>query len=110
MKGGAMAGSRRALGWIVILALVGALLYALNPTIDDFAAWRAANAQSSAVSPESKGAAQLFEKAAGAVAGAMVGLASGAFERRNFYLFSTFSTGPRGQLYLGIARFFIKLR
>jgi hypothetical protein len=110
MKGAAMAGSRRALGWIVILALVGALLYALNPSIDDFAAWRAAEAQSSAVSKDSKGAARAFEKGAGAIAGAMVGLASGIFERRSFYLFSTFSTGPRGQLYLGIARVFIKLR
>jgi hypothetical protein len=105
-----MAESRRALGWIIIIALVGALLYALNPTIDDFAAWRAADARSSAVSPDSKGAARAFEKGAGALAGAMVGLASGAFERRNFYLFSAFSTGPRGQLYLGIARVFIKLR
>lgn len=102
-----MAGSRRALGWIVILALVGALLFALNPTIDDFAAWRAADARSSAVSPDSKGAARAFERGAGALAGAMVGMASGVFERRNFYLFSTFSSG--NHTYLGIARFFIRL-
>jgi hypothetical protein len=108
MRGEAMAESRRTLGWIIIIALVGALLFALNPTIDDFASWRAADAQGSAVSKDGKGGAQLFEKAAGAVAGAMVGLASGTFERRNFYLFSTYSSGSR--LYLGIARVFIKLK
>jgi hypothetical protein len=105
-----MAGSRRALGWIVILALAGALLFALNPTMDDFVAWRVAQAQGSAVSQDSKGVARVLEKGAGAIAGTMVGIASGAFERRNFYLFSSFSTGPKGQLYLGIARFFVKLK
>jgi hypothetical protein len=109
-----MAGSRRALGWILILALAGALLYALNPTLDDFVAWRVAQAQGSAVSQDSKGVARVLkqgaETIAGAIAGTMVGLASGAFVRTNYYLFSTFSTGPKGQLYLGVARVFIKLR
>jgi hypothetical protein len=105
-----MAGSRRALGWLLILALAGALLYALNPTMDDFIAWRVAQAQGSAVSQDSKGVARVLEKGAGAIAGTMVGIASGAFERKNYVLASTFSTGPKGQLYLGLARVFIKLR
>jgi hypothetical protein len=105
-----MAKSGRALGWLIIIALVGALLYALNPSFDDFTAWQIASAQNSAVSPDSKGVPRTIEKGIGAIAGAMVGLASGAFERRNYFLFSTFSTGPKGPLYLGIARLFVKLR
>jgi|GEM_PF-1519866 len=106
-----MAESRRAFGWIIIIALVGALLFALNPTIDDFAAWRAASAQGSAVSKESKGVARALEEGAGAFAGAVAKIASGTFERRSYLVFSTFSSGgSKGPLYLGVARAFIRLR
>jgi hypothetical protein len=106
-----MAGSKRALGWIVIIALAGGLLIALNPTIDDFAAWRAASAQEPSASKGGSDVVRAFERGAKAIAGAMVGLASGAFERRSYLFFSTFGTGgSKGQLYLGIARAFVKLR
>ncbi len=106
-----MAESRRTIGWLVILALLAALLAALNPTMDDFKAWRAARAQDSAVSRGSTGIARAFEEGAGALAGALEGIASGAFERTNYLVCSSYgSGGSKGPLYLGIARTFIKLR
>ncbi|HET7839546.1 MAG TPA: hypothetical protein VFL04_07295, partial [Rectinemataceae bacterium] len=56
---------------LIIIALVLVLLYALNPTSDDFAAWRAAKASSQATSGGGTGLVQELKKGAGAVAGAM---------------------------------------
>jgi hypothetical protein len=107
----AMAESRRSIGWVVLLLLLAVLLIALNPTMEDFQAWRAADARSSAVSKNSTGIARALEEGAGAIAGAMVGVASGAFERTNYFIFSTYSSGgSKGPLYVGIARMFIRVR
>jgi hypothetical protein len=106
-----MAGSRRSTTWLILIALAVVLLVALNPSIEDFQAWRAKTAQDSVVSPNSTGIARALEEGAGAIAGAMVGIASSAFERTNYFVFSTYSSGgSKGPLYLGIARMFIRLR
>ncbi len=106
-----MAESRRSIGWLVILALLAALLAALNPTMDDFKAWRSARAQDAAVSPDSTGIVRAFETGAGAIAGALEEIGSGAFTRANYVVCSAYgSGGSKGPLYLGVARIFIKLR
>lgn len=106
-----MAGSTRSTTWLILIILVAVLLVALNPTMDDFKAWRAKAAQDSAVSQNSTGVVRALEEGAGALAGAMVGIASGAFERTNYFVCSTYSSGgSKGPLYLGIARIFIRLR
>jgi hypothetical protein len=106
-----MAESKRSIGWLVILALLAALLAALNPTMDDFKAWRAARAQDAAVSPDSTGIERAFETGAGAVAGLLEEIGSGAYRRTNYVVCSAFgSGGSKGPLYLGIARTFVKLR
>jgi hypothetical protein len=105
-----MAKSRKSFTVILIIVLAAALLVALNPTMSDFKAWRAGQAESQATSGDTTGLIGVMKKGAGAIAGGMVGLASGFYERNNYYLFSTFSAGKKGDLYLGAARLFIKLR
>ncbi len=106
-----MAESKRSIGWLVILALLAALFAALNPTMDDFKAWRSARAQDAAVSRDSTGIVRALEKGAGALAGALEEIGSGAFARKNYVVCRTYSSGgSKGPLYLGIARTFIKLR
>jgi len=106
-----LAESKRSIGWLVILALLAALLAALNPTMDDFKAWRSARAQDAAVSKDSTGVVRALEKGAGAVAGVLEELGSSAFERTNYVVCSAYSSGgSKGPLYLGVARIFIKLR
>jgi hypothetical protein len=49
-----------------------------------------------------------MKKGAGALAGALNGAVAGAYERKNYYVCSTYELG--GDLYLGVARLFIKLK
>jgi hypothetical protein len=104
-----MAKSKSPLATIIILALAVVLLFALNPTMADFQAWRSGQAKAQAGS--GNGVIGMMKKGAGAIAGAMTGFVSGAYERGDYLIFSTYSLGgSKGDLYLGLARLFIKLR
>lgn len=105
-----MARMKSSLATVAILALALALLYALNPSFDDFVAWRSGQAQRQAGGGQTSGLAGVMKKGAGAIAGAMTGLVSGAFARTDYLVFSTYSIGKKGDLYLGVARLFVKLR
>jgi hypothetical protein len=83
------------------------LLYALNPTKDDFIAWRSHQAQNQA-GGTSNSLIGVMKKGAGAVAGAMTGLVAGGYSRKDYLVCSTYSLS--GDSYLGIARLFIKLK
>jgi len=106
-----MSKAKSPLATIVIIALVLVLLYALNPTRDDFIAWRTARAERAAGGAQSSGLEGVMKKGAGAIAGAMTGLVAGGFSRSDYLLCSTYSLGgKKGELYLGAARLFVKLR
>jgi hypothetical protein len=105
-----MAKSKSSLTAILIAVLAVVLLVALNPTMSDFKAWRSSQAESQATSGDTTGLIGALKKGAGALAGGMVGFASSFYDRNNYYLFSTYSAGKQGDLYLGVARLFIKLR
>jgi hypothetical protein len=104
----ALSKNRLATSIIVVLAL--ALLYALNPTMDDFAAWSAARARDSIAAGGSGEEAPLPSIASGAgeAAGAPIGIAADRSPRSDYLLCSTYSSG-RG-LYLGVAGLFFALR
>jgi hypothetical protein len=102
-----MARSSSTLATVVIVVLVLALLYALNPSTDDFQAWRTAQAQSQA-GGSSKTFGGVLKKAAGAIAGAMTGVVAGGYKRKNYFVFSTYSLSS--DLYLGVAKIFIQLK
>jgi hypothetical protein len=107
-----MAKSKNPLATIIIIALLAVLLFALNPTLADFKAWRSAQAQSQATAGTEKGTLKnAAGKLAGAVAGAMTGFVAGGFKRQDYLVCSTYSFGGKdGDLYLGVARLFIKLK
>ncbi len=98
--------SRFATVIIVVLAVV--LLYALNPTIDDFKAWRSAQAQQQASTGSMTGLIGTLKKGAGAIAGTMSGGIAGIYKRKDYLICSTYSLGS--DRYLGIAHLFIKLK
>ena len=100
--------SRSPLATVILAALALALLYALNPTLADFQAWRSAQAQGEAATGKMTGLIGVMKKGAGAVAGALTGGGAGLYPRKDYLLFSTYSLG--GDNYLGIARLFIKIR
>jgi hypothetical protein len=102
-----MATTKR-IGAIIIVVLALVLLYVLNPSTPDFQAWRSGQAQNQATSGKMTGVIGELKKGAGAVAGAMTSLVSGAYKRTDYIFCSTYSIG--GDLYLGIAKLFIKLK
>jgi hypothetical protein len=105
-----MARSKSPIATIIIFALLLVLLFALNPSMADFQAWRSGQAERQAGGGSASGLVGVMKKSVGAVAGAMTGMASGILERKDYLLFSTYSLGTKGALFLGAARLFVKLR
>jgi hypothetical protein len=102
-----MASTKKGFGTMIIIALLLVLLYALNPTMDDFKAWRSGHAEREVSGKPASGLVGVMKKGVGA----MTGIASGFYERGDYLLFSTYSLGGKeGNLYLGVARLFVKLR
>jgi hypothetical protein len=89
---------------LLIAALLVLLLYALNPSKEDFQAWRAAR-ESSRATGDSQGA---LKKGLGKIAGFAAGLEAGGFERKDYFVCSSYSLD--GERYLGVARLFFKLK
>jgi hypothetical protein len=93
---------------VVIAVLFIFLLYILNPTTEDFQAWKSAQAQGRTTGGDATGIIGVMKKGAGAVAGAFGGAIAGAYERRDYLVCSSYSLG--GERYLGVAHVFIKLK
>ena len=102
-----MTKSRSPLATVILVVLALVLLYALNPTKDDFVAWRSGQAQRQAGGSPGT-AIGVMKKGAGAVAGLITGGAAGLYPRKDYLVCSTYSLG--GHTYLGIARIFIQLK
>ena len=92
----------------IIIGLTLVLLFALNPTMAEFQAWRSAQAQRQAGGAQSSGLIGVLQKGAGALVGAMTGLISGGYARHDYLVFSTYTFGS--DEYLGVARLFFKLK
>jgi hypothetical protein len=103
-----MAKTSRRTGTIIIVALVLLLFVALNPSSDDFKAWYSTQAESQVKNGDMSGIAGVFKSGVGAVAGAIGGAVAGGYERKNYYLCSSYSLGT--SRYLGVARLFFKLK
>ena len=103
-----MAISTKNIGTIIIVVLALVLLFALNPSKDDFIAWNSAQPRNQATSGENSGTKKELKPWAGVFAGVMKGFVSRGFSRTDYLVFSTYSLGP--DRYLGIAKLFIKLR
>jgi hypothetical protein len=103
-----MAKTSKSTGTIIIIALVALLFVALNPSTDDFKAWRSSQAESQATGGDTAGIVGALKSGAGKLAGAISGAVAGGYERRNYYLFSTYSLGS--DRYLGVAHLFIKVK
>jgi hypothetical protein len=101
-----MARTNRRLGWLIILVLALALLYALNPSTADFQAWRSAEARRQAGA--GTGLIGALKKGAGAIAGAMTGGIAGLYSRHDYLVCSSYTLGS--DEYLGIARMFVKIK
>jgi hypothetical protein len=104
---GAMAISKRGLN-VFIVVLFAILLFALNPSSEDFQAWRSASARDEATSGNMEGITGVMKKGSGALAGAINGLAASGYKRTDFFLFSSYSLGSES--YLGVARLFFRLK
>jgi hypothetical protein len=91
---------------IVLLFLV--LLYALNPTSDDFKAWRSAQARAQVTGGDSSGLFGALKKGAGAAAGALNGLVASGYRRTDYFVCSSYALGD--ERYLGVAHLFLKLK
>jgi hypothetical protein len=102
-----MATSKRWVNGLLVLLLV-LLFYALNPTSEDFQAWRSGQARELATRGDSSGIAGVLKKGAGAVAGAAAGLAASGYERTNYYVCSAYALGS--ERYLGLLSFFVRLK
>jgi hypothetical protein len=102
-----MAVSKRGINVIIVLLAI-VLLYALNPTSEDFVAWRSGQARSQAASGDTSGLFGVLKKGAGAAAGAMNGLVAKGYKRHDYFVCSTFTLGDDS--YLGVARLFFKLK
>jgi hypothetical protein len=103
-----MAKSSSPLATAIIVALALVLLYALNPTREDFIAWRSGQAQRAASTGAESGLIGTLKRGASAVAGAMTGAAASGYGRRDYLVCSSYSLGR--DEYLGIAHLFIKLK
>jgi hypothetical protein len=102
--------SRSGLTVAIIAATVVLLLLALNPSTEDFQAWQSTRVERSVSSGGERGLVGALKSGAGKVAGAIAGAVAGGFKRKDYLLCSTYSLGSKGELYLGIAHLFIKLR
>ncbi len=97
------------IGILVIALLVGGLLFALNPSMDDFGAFYQKKAEKEAAQSVSGGLGKLV---AGMAKGA-ASLAANAYTRKDFVLFSTYTLGKASdpsERYLGVAKIFIKVK
>jgi fructose-specific phosphotransferase system IIC component len=97
------------IGLVVIVVVVGGLLFALNPTMDDFSA----HLQRQAEVQASKSVQGGLGKALGSLAGVASGLSAKAYARKDYVVFSTYTLGKAsdpGSRYLGVAKVFIKLK
>ncbi len=96
-------------GLVLVVAVVGGLLFALNPNMDDFGAYMQ-NKGSAQASQNNTGA---LSKLASGIAGSVSSLVAKAYTRKDYLVFSTFTLGkasnPSDQ-YLGIAKLFIKIK
>jgi hypothetical protein len=102
-----MARTNSRLGWLIIVVLVLALLYALNPTTADFQAWMSSQTRRQ-VGGASGGLFGAIKQGAGALAGAMSGGIAGLYTRHDYFICSGFSLG--NNVYLGIFRLFLKIK
>jgi len=104
-----MARSKNGLTAMIIVVAVLALLYILNPSSDDFAAWQSRQTIGKSASPDSGDLIGALSKGAGELAGAISKAgASLLSSRKNYYFCSTYSY--LGGSYLGVATFFVKLK
>ncbi len=91
-------------GVLIVLVLIVAALFALNPSKEDFSNYRR---DLTAKAVEDAGGA--IKALAGAISG---GLSDALYSRANYGVFSVFYTGARDNMsnrYLGVAKMFIKL-
>jgi hypothetical protein len=102
-----MLNRKRGVNTIIALLFV-LLLYALNPTTEDFQAWKSAQAQGRVTGGDETGIIGVMKKGAGAIAGAAAGVEAGGYGRSDFFVCSSYSLGS--ERYLGIAHLFIKLK
>lgn len=101
----------RALVGLAALIAVGALLYLLNPDIDDFAAYQ--QRRSSQAVSQSVGEGSLGQAISGAAGGLAALGARNLFERQDLLIASLYTRSLRGETmesYLGIAKLFIPLK
>jgi hypothetical protein len=106
-----MAGSKSPIATLIIVVLALALLYALNPSTEDFQAWQSTLAENRATSgmASDKGTLEKgIARIAGAIDGAVAGVRAGLYSRKDYLVCSSYSL--EGHRYLGIAHFFIKLK
>jgi hypothetical protein len=103
-----MATSKSPLATLIIVVLALLLLYALNPTTEDFQAWRSGKAERAVEGQSTSGLVGALKSGAGKIAGAMTGIVAGGYKRTDYLLCSSYSLGS--DRYLGIARLFIKLK
>ncbi|HAE22308.1 MAG TPA: hypothetical protein DCG47_08305 [Spirochaetaceae bacterium] len=96
-------------GLVLILAVIGGILFVLNPDMDDFSLYMQ-NRASAQASQNNTGA---LSKLASGIAGSVSGLVAKAYTRKDYLVFSTFTMGkasaPSDQ-YLGMAKLFIKIK
>lgn len=93
---------------VLIAFLFIILLYALNPTSEDFQAWCSARAQGRAASGDASGLVGVLKKGAGAVAGVAAGIEAIGYGRSDYFVCSSYALGR--ERYLGVARLFLKLK
>jgi hypothetical protein len=91
-----------------IVALFAILLFALNPSSEDFQAWRSSRARDEATRGDMEGITGVMKKGSGALAGAVNGLVAGGYKRTDYFVCSSYSLGSES--YLGVAHLFFRLK
>jgi hypothetical protein len=103
-----MARTKNGLGTAIIVILLFILLYALNPSTDDFRAWRSARAEGQATGGQRTGLVGALRSGSGKLAGAVDGAIAGLYERKDYLICSIYYLG--NDCYLGVAHIFIRLK
>ncbi len=94
----------RSLVPVVLIAAILALLFVTNPTGKDFSEWYGNKAAAAAP-------AGGVGKVLGGIGKGMASLSAGAFQRKNYGIFSVFSATKAGAAYLGLGKVvFVKIR
>ena len=98
--------------FIIIILIIGAVMYATNPTMDDFSEYLSKKADRN-IEKYSSGSKNIIDEIINGAKTSPGVSAKSRYERADYYVFSVFESDSSvltyGKKHLGIFKFFLKL-